>query len=57
MSLDSGSNGLVSLPNPHLKTLGRDYLYHIGLTTDDNLVERFGDVKVILHFYKILSCK
>ena len=24
----------------------RDYLYHIGLTSEDNLKERFGDVKV-----------
>ena len=24
----------------------KDHLYHIGLTSDDNLIERFGDVKV-----------
>ena len=47
MSHDSDSNGLVSLPNPHLQTLERDFLYHLGLTTDDNPVDRFGDVKVI----------
>jgi len=46
----TSTNGTVSLPNPHLKDLGRDYLYHIGLTTDDNLEERFGDVKVNFFF-------
>ncbi|CAK8681804.1 uridine phosphorylase 1-like [Clavelina lepadiformis] len=33
------------LSNPHLT--GEDFLYHIGLSTNDNLAQRFGDVKFI----------
>ena len=36
----------IALPNPHLRTLKRDYLYHFGLTTNDNFTQRFKDVKV-----------
>lgn len=34
----------IRLPNPHLE--GEDFLYHFGLSTNDDLEEKFGDVKV-----------
>ena len=46
------SQSKVSLSNPHLKN-ERDYLYHIGLTTDDDLVQRFKDVKVTLQTLRV----
>ena len=39
----------VSLSNPHLKNKG-DYLYHIDLKADDDLVRRFKDVKVVFRY-------
>ena len=36
----------LPLPNPHLSDLTEDFLYHLGLTTQDNLEEMFGDTKV-----------
>ena len=36
----------LALPNPHLMENEEDYLYHLGLTTHDNLPELFRDVKV-----------
>ena len=37
----------VLIDNPNLKDLSVDVLYHLGLSTEMNLKEMFGDVKVI----------
>lgn len=36
----------LALPNPHLIELSEDYLYHLGLTTNDDLSDMFSDTKV-----------
>lgn len=38
---------MVEPNNPHLRTLSHDTLYHIGLSTSDNLRGMFSDVKFI----------
>ncbi|XP_063679193.1 uridine phosphorylase 1-like [Bolinopsis microptera] len=38
----------LALPNPHLTEVTEDFLYHLGLTTHDNLSEMFRDVKFIV---------
>lgn len=39
-------NSEVKLKNPHLKEMEKDVLFHLGLSTDEDLKGLFGDVKV-----------
>ena len=36
----------LRLPNQHLNLDEEDFLYHFGISTEEDLAERFGDVKV-----------
>lgn len=36
------------MPNPHLMEATEDFLYHLGLTTHDNLPDMFGDIKFVI---------
>lgn len=38
---------IPKLPNPYLEKLDNDVLYHLGLSTEDNLKEMFHDVKFV----------
>lgn len=42
-----GSDDCIELQNPYLKDLGSDYLYHLGLSSMEELEEKFGDVKYV----------
>ena len=37
---------MYRVSNPHLDALSKDNLYHLGLSTEDDLQRLFGDVKV-----------
>nr|XP_002128532.1 uridine phosphorylase 2 [Ciona intestinalis] len=41
----AGCNSTFRLANPHLSD--KETLYHLGISTDDNLQQRFGDVKYV----------
>lgn len=44
------SDGTVKLRNPHIELMDQDILYHLALGSGSHdLVEMFGDVKVITH--------
>ena len=45
----------LALPNPHLTEVTEDFLYHLGLTTHDNLTDMFKDVKVGIHSFRTLQ--
>ena len=38
---------VTPVANPHLKELSTDFLYHLGLSTDDDLKGLFNDVKFL----------
>ena len=40
------TDGMVQQANPHLALDSDDTLFHLGISTDQNLEEKFGDVKV-----------
>lgn len=42
-----GDNDTLELKNPHLAELDVDYLYHLGLSSADQLGQMFGDVKYV----------
>jgi len=47
-------DGSVKLRNPHIELMDQDILYHIALGSESHdLVEMFGDVKVLLKDLKI----
>lgn len=47
-------DGSVKLRNPHIELMDQDILYHIALGSESHdLVEMFGDVKVLLKYLKI----
>lgn len=41
------AENLVRTQNPHLEKIDEDFLYHFGLNSNQNLKEKFGDVKVV----------
>ena len=45
----------LALPNPHLTEVTEDFLYHLGLTTHDNLTDMFKDVKVGVFSFRTLQ--
>lgn len=46
--MSDSKSSVFQLKNPHLKEMDKDHLFHLGLTTDDDLKGLFGDVKVNL---------
>ena len=42
------TNEAVELKNPSLKNLKLDFLYHIGLSTNEPLKEQFNDIKFVV---------
>ena len=55
--MDPTSRDQLFVRNPHLKELGDDVLFHIGITAGDhkNLKNMFGDVKVLKKKMQIMS--
>eukprot|EP00118_Oscarella_pearsei_P001859 m.8726 g.8726 ORF g.8726 m.8726 type:complete len:241 (+) comp20799_c0_seq1:70-792(+) len=45
--MNTRRSGGVKESNPHLESLPKDHLYHLGLSTDDDLEGLFGDVKFV----------
>jgi len=43
----AAGRGPAKLANPHLALMPSDHLYHIGLSTADDLKGSFGDVRVV----------
>ncbi|XP_072020905.1 uridine phosphorylase 1-like isoform X2 [Amphiura filiformis] len=41
------TDGVIHQANPHLTLNSDDTLFHLGLSTDQNLEEKFGDVKFV----------
>ena len=48
------NNRRLALPNPHLTEVSEDFLYHLGLSTHDNLGQMFGDIKVPINVCYII---
>ncbi|KAI6645926.1 Uridine phosphorylase 2 isoform X1 [Oopsacas minuta] len=41
-------DGSLMIPNSHLKLLPDDYLYHLGYSSAENLIDIFGDIKFVV---------